>query len=353
MRLHEFLAAHSVELLELCVAKLRPLALHRSDDEIEADLPRILTDVIDAMRSGDGEQSAAVSDLSCAAASLGRQRQRLGLDIKLASLSLGMISASMGELAGRMNLSFPANEYKLFNECLDEGVAVAIAEYWSAAHQNQEREHAKRLGFFAHELRNSLSTATMAFDVLRSGQVGVTGSTGDVLHRSLQRMQGLLAQTLLAATLQAGASLNVRRINVKQLLSGLAGEAVSERGVRIEVSVDEALEVDADETVLVSAVNNLLQNALKFTRRGGLVKLKGNALGDEGVCIEVEDECGGLPEGNAEDLFKPFVRGNHRRSTGLGLAITREAITALGGAVGVRDMPGQGCVFSIKLARAR
>jgi signal transduction histidine kinase len=192
----------------------------------------------------------------------------------------------------------------------------------------------------------------MAFDVLRSGQLGVNGSTGDVLHRSLQRMQGLLAQTLLAATLQARASLNLRRINVEHLLATLAGEAVTERGIEVQVSVDQALEVDADETVLVSAVNNLLQNAVKFTRTGGLVKLKARALRDDMVCIEVEDECGGLPEGNTQELFKPFVHGNDRRSTGLGLAITREAITALGGEVGARDMPGKGCVFSIRLQRS-
>jgi signal transduction histidine kinase len=51
-------------------------------------------------------------------------------------------------------------------------------------------------------------------------------------------------------------------------------------------------------------------------------------------------------------LFKPFNRGNDRRSTGLGLAITREAITALGGEVSARDRPGEGCVFSLRLPRA-
>jgi signal transduction histidine kinase len=334
------------------VARLRPRAPQRTDDEIRADLPRILEDVISTLRSGDGAQSAAVSDLSSAAANLGRQRQRLGLDIKLASLSLGVISAATGELAARSALSFPASDYRLFNECLDEGAASAISEYWNAAHEDQEYEHAKRLGSFAHELRNSLSTATMAFEVLRSGQLGVTGSTGDVLHRSLQRMQGLLAQTLLAATLQARASLHPRRINVEHLLATLAGEAVTERGIDIQVSVEQALEVDADETVLVSAVNNLLQNAVKFTRTGGRVQLKAHATSDGVVCIQVEDECGGLPGGNTQDLFKPFNRGNDRRSTGLGLAITREAVTALGGEVSACDRPGQGCVFSLRLPRA-
>src|SRR5215212_6248213 len=117
MRMHEFLSSHSAELLELCVTKLRPLAPQRTDDELKADLPRILEDVISTLQSDDGAQRAAVSDLSSAAADLGRQRQRLGLDIRLASLSLGVISQSTGELAARMDLSFPASEYKLFNEC--------------------------------------------------------------------------------------------------------------------------------------------------------------------------------------------------------------------------------------------
>jgi len=75
------------------------------------------------------------------------------------------------------------------------------------------------------------------------------------------------------------------------------------------------------------------------------------AAGD--VRIEVEDECGGLPAGLAEDLFRPFERrGTDRTGLGLGLAISRQGIQASGGTLDVQNLPGKGCVFCIHLPMA-
>ena len=68
------------------------------------------------------------------------------------------------------------------------------------------------------------------------------------------------------------------------------------------------------------------------------------------VLIEVEDECGGLPPGKAEDLFRPFEqRGADRSGLGLGLAIARESVETNGGKIRARNLPGRGCIFTIDL----
>ena len=68
------------------------------------------------------------------------------------------------------------------------------------------------------------------------------------------------------------------------------------------------------------------------------------------VQIEVEDECGGLPPGEAEDLFRPFEqRDTNRSGLGLGLAIARESVETNGGLIHARNLPGKGCVFTIDL----
>jgi signal transduction histidine kinase len=68
--------------------------------------------------------------------------------------------------------------------------------------------------------------------------------------------------------------------------------------------------------------------------------------------IEVEDECGGLPPGDSEELFKVFEqRGGDRSGLGLGLAISRRGVEANGGKLYVRDLPGRGCVFTIDLPK--
>ena len=75
---------------------------------------------------------------------------------------------------------------------------------------------------------------------------------------------------------------------------------------------------------------------------------------DERVLIEIEDECGGLPVGDANDLFRPFEqRGADRTGVGLGLAFCRWAVEANDGRVYARNLPGAGCVFTIDLPRFR
>ena len=70
------------------------------------------------------------------------------------------------------------------------------------------------------------------------------------------------------------------------------------------------------------------------------------------VLIEVKDQCGGLPPGSAEIMFKPFTqRSDDKSGLGLGLSIARQSIEADAGTLSVRDMPGTGCVFTISLPR--
>jgi signal transduction histidine kinase len=113
--------------------------------------------------------------------------------------------------------------------------------------------------------------------------------------------------------------------------------------------IDPGLSVNVDPQLLASAVTNLLSNAFKYTLAGGRVILR--ARGTDGrVAIEVEDGCGGLPDGNT-DLFEPFGerRGKNRTGLGLGLSIARRAVRAQGGDIEVHDMPGKGCTFVIQV----
>jgi signal transduction histidine kinase len=108
--------------------------------------------------------------------------------------------------------------------------------------------------------------------------------------------------------------------------------------------------VTADPQLLGSAIFNLLQNAFKYTVANGTVVLRVRSDGGA-VSIEVEDECGGLPEENAEAFFTPFGerRGKDRTGLGLGLSISRKAVRESGGDIRAHNLPGKGCVFSIEL----
>jgi signal transduction histidine kinase len=71
------------------------------------------------------------------------------------------------------------------------------------------------------------------------------------------------------------------------------------------------------------------------------------------VRFDVEDECGGLPEGATEELFRPFEqRGSNRTGVGLGLSVCVKGARANGGQIRVRNLPGKGCIFTFELPRS-
>ena len=109
----------------------------------------------------------------------------------------------------------------------------------------------------------------------------------------------------------------------------------------------------ADPQLLASAVTNLLNNAFKYTAPGGRVLLRATTKDDAHLLIDIEDECGGIPESEG-DPFQSFGkrRGRDRTGLGLGLSIARKAVRAHGGDIHIRNLPGRGCVFTIDLPLA-
>lgn len=218
------------------------------------------------------------------------------------------------------------------------------------------RAHAEteRLGYLAHELRNKINSAMLAFGILKDGQVGVGGSAGAVLDRSLRGLQDLITRSLAEVRVEAGTQ-HRERINVRELVEEIeveASMAARRRGQQLTVTeVPLDLELDADRQLIAAALTNLLSNAFKFTPPNGHVWLRTQATKDR-VVFEVEDECGGLPVSQLDELFTPWTqRHADKRGLGLGLPLTRRAVQANGGEVDVRNLPGKGCLFSIRLLR--
>ena len=213
----------------------------------------------------------------------------------------------------------------------------------------------ERLGFFVHELRNFIQTAMVAFEVVKSENGGVGGSTGALLYRSLVGARDLIAGSLTDVRLTQGVQ-NRERFLASAFIEELVPAAeltANAKGLTFVVKpVNDGLAIEADRHVLAAVVINLLQNAFKFTRPGTTVTLGVGANADR-IFIEVQDECGGLPGGDLSGLFRPFEqRGADRTGFGLGLAFSRWATDAINGRIHTRDLPGVGCVFTVDLPRS-
>ncbi len=98
----------------------------------------------------------------------------------------GDVCQSITELAVEMNAPISTDDFRMLNQCLDDAIAGAVTEYGRERNQSTRDGEAARgtekLGFLAHELRNLVNTAILAFEVVKTGDVGVKGSTGNVLQ---------------------------------------------------------------------------------------------------------------------------------------------------------------------------
>jgi signal transduction histidine kinase len=194
----------------------------------------------------------------------------------------------------------------------------------------------------------------LAFEVVKSGNVGVTGSTGTVLHRSLVGAHDLIARSLAEVRLTQGIQ-NLVRFPMSgfiEELTSAATMAADARGLKFKVMpVEAGVSIEADRQILAAVVMNVLQNAFKFTRPRTTVTLRVGASAER-VLIEVQDECGGLPSGDVNDIFRPFEqRSSDRTGIGLGLAFSRWGVEANHGRLYARNLPDVGCVFTVDLPR--
>lgn len=363
--LHEFLTTHREELVNRCRAKVakRP-APAPTAIELEHGIPLFLDQLIDALRHELGappqQSSTMPQEIGATAEKHGNEFFRKGFSVDQVVHDYGDLCQSVTELAAEIKAEITVDEFRIFNRCLDNAIADAVTAFAHARDKtiSAEGEHEinERLGSLAHELRNLLNSATLAFEAIKSGNVTVTGATGSVLGRSLRGLRDVIDRSLADVRLAGGLAAHRSSINVREFLQELqvgAAMDASARKITFKVQpIDHELTVEADRQMLGSAVSNLLQNAFKFSRRYGTVSLSARGT-DDRILIEVEDECGGLPAGTAEELFRPFEqRSANRTGIGLGLSISRRAVEANDGKLDVRNLTGRGCVFTIDLPRS-
>jgi signal transduction histidine kinase len=371
--LYEFLTSNRDELIARCVAKvaMRPIPPPTSL-ELTHGIPLFLGQITETLRfeaipdmngsrkvSGVShpDRSPTATEIGAAATEHGNELQRKGFTVDQVVHDYGDLCQAITELAVERAAPITATEFGTLNRCLDNAIADAVTRFGSQREQAiRDRAAAdtnERLGFLAHELRGKLNVARLALEAMRRGTVGTTGATGTVLDRTLLAMRDTIDRSFAEVRLGVGLPPHRERILIGPLVEDVqifAGMEAAAKGLTLAVRPGEAgLAVQADRPTLVSALSNLLQNAIKFTPTGGRIALTVHASGSR-VLIEVGDQCGGLPEGDHDALFSPFAqRGSDRTGLGLGLSISRRGVEANDGTLSVRNRPGKGCVFTIDL----
>lgn len=353
--LYEFIVANRDAIIRRCRAKVAGRSMPPpTDAEIDYGVPAFLDQLLDILK-GRTSSSAEISET---ALRHGHDLLRRGFSVSQVVHDYGDVCQAITDLAVEADAPIAADDFRTLNRCLDDAIASAVTEYGRARNaatvETETARDNERLGFFVHELRNLTNTSMMALQVLRTGNVGIAGSTGTVLHRSLMRTAALIDRSMAEVRLTEGVQ-NHEPILVADLMKDVTAAAALEadgKGLKLNINpVEAGAAVNADRQILAAVITNLLQNAFKFTRPRTTVSLCVGVT-DDRVLIEVQDECGGLPTKTGAELFKPFEqRGVDRTGLGLGLAFSRWGIEANHGRIYARSLPGVGCVFTIDLPR--
>lgn len=354
--LHEFIDLNRDEIIRRCRAKVAARTVPTpTSGEIAHGVPVFLDQLSDALRGGSG---AASADIARTALQHGHELLLKGFTASQVVHDYGDVCQAITELAVETSAPIRTDEFRLLNRCLDDAIAGAVTEFGRAQNQSTldgeaARGH-ERAGFLAHEMRNLLNTATIAFEVLKTGDVGVGGSTGAVLQRNLRRAGDLIRRSLAEVRFSQGVQ-HPERFLVAEFINELVPAAALEgsaAGIGLRVlPIEPGVEIEADREILAAVLMNLLQNAFKFTHRETTVVLEVKASAER-VLIEVHDECGGLPGGNDDGLLRPGEqRAADRTGLGLGLAFSRWAVEANRGRIYARSVHDKGCVFTIDMPR--
>lgn len=221
-----------------------------------------------------------------------------------------------------------------------------------------------RIDFVAnvsHELRTPLAAVMGALETLGDAEqdAAVRARFLDIANRNAARLQAIVVDLLDLSSIEAqGDSMPLEAVRIESPLrtaaSALVGSAES-KGVKLFMPppLTYPAIVNGNAQRLEQVFTNLLENALKYTPRGGSVKASIRP-GNREVSVDVEDTGVGIPEHDLTRVFERFYRVDRSRSrdmggTGLGLAIVKHVVRAHGGQVSVKSKEGVGSIFTVTL----
>lgn len=228
--MYEFLSENRAELERRCREKVALRTDRRATrQQLDNGIPIFLEQLIgtlerekrarpatpgSAVAASPARQAVVRGELDSSSAQHGQDLLALGYTVDQVIHDYGDLCQAASELAIARGVSFAVAEFKVLNLCLDNAVASAVSAY------NRERDLMlgdqqalatnERLGFFAHELRNHLSTATLAVSAIKAGDVGLGGATGAVLDRSLVALRNLIDRSLTEVRMGAGIAMQRR-----------------------------------------------------------------------------------------------------------------------------------------------
>lgn len=217
----------------------------------------------------------------------------------------------------------------------------------------------------AHELRSPLSAIITYVDVAlsRPRTAAEYEELLSTVQDNCQRLAALANQLLLLAESDAGLTTGDAACDLAEVAAScveMFAAVADEKEIALTLDAEHDSVVGADASRLQQVVVNLVDNALKFTHRGGRVRVAVRSLKDLGhVELTVADNGVGIAKEDLASVFDRFFQadrsrsGGDRRGAGLGLSICRAIVAGLGGSIAVDGALGEGSTFTFRFPVAR
>jgi two-component system phosphate regulon sensor histidine kinase PhoR len=259
-------------------------------------------------------------------------------------------------------LVFEAHAVPLFEHGRAAGAVVVLHDITRLRRLEQmRRDFVANVG---HELRTPLASIKGYAETLREGAMDDRENRDGfvrTIEEQADRLSKLVDDLLDLSAIESGhRAPRLAPLNLEPLASDCSRQlqpAATQRGVEIAVSVPESLpRASADRDQVRQILLNLLDNAVKYSERGGKIEV-GARSGEEGIVVWVRDQGVGIPEADLPRVFERFYRVDKARAreaggTGLGLAIVKHLVEAHGGRVWVESRQPGGSTFSFTLRAA-
>lgn len=238
--------------------------------------------------------------------------------------------------------------------------------------KNKERELIKLnatkdkfFGIVAHDLRSPfhgyLGLTEAILSDLYNLSISDLSRMMSQLHESAGNLYKLLNNLLDWSRLQQGA-FDIKRkevsfITILNEILSIFEQNISQKNLKLTSEIEDQLFVSVDVNMLQTILRNLISNAIKFTKKGGLVKISAKSAENRMVLVNIEDNGIGMTEAMISKLFKIEeklqVAGTEGElGSGLGLLICKEMVDRLGGKIWIESEPNKGTIFNFTLPAA-
>jgi hypothetical protein len=161
---------------------------------VEHGVPLFLTQLSETLRLETTSAPFPTDAIGATAARHGGELLRSGFTVSQVVHDYGDICQTITAPAVEQSAPIAVEEFHILNRCLDTAIAEAVTEHARLTAETRSAEETERLGHAAHELRDTLNTAILAFHTLKRGDVAVTGSTGAILGQSLMSLRDVVSK---------------------------------------------------------------------------------------------------------------------------------------------------------------